>query len=39
MLSAMADDKTVKKTQELGASGFVAKPFGANDLIEHVKCI
>ena len=39
MLSAMADDKTVKKAQELGASGFVAKPFGANDLIEHVKHI
>ncbi len=39
MLSAMADDKTVKKTQELGASGFVSKPFGANDLIEHVKHI
>lgn len=39
MLSSMADDKTVKKALELGASGFVAKPFGPEDLIEHIKCI
>jgi len=39
MLSAMADDKTVKKTQELGASGFVSKPFGPKDLIEHLKYV
>ena len=37
MLSAMADHKTVKKTLELGASGFVAKPFGPEDLLEHLK--
>ncbi len=37
MLSAMADDKTVKKTLELGAAGFVAKPFGAEVLLEHLK--
>ncbi len=39
MLSAMADDKTVKKTLELGAVGFVAKPFGPEDLIEHLKYV
>lgn len=39
MLSAMADDKIVKKTLELGANGFVAKPFGAEDLLEHLKWI
>lgn len=39
MLSAMADDKTVKKTLEFGADGFVAKPFGAEDLIEHLKYV
>lgn len=39
MLSAMADDKTVKKTLELGAVGFVAKPFGAEVLLEHLKYI
>lgn len=39
MLSAMADDKTVKKTRELGAVGFVAKPFGPEDLIEHLKYV
>ena len=39
MLSAMADDKTVKKALELGASGFVAKPFGPEDLIEHLKYV
>lgn len=39
MLSAMADDKTVKKTLELGAAGFVAKPFGAEVLLEHLKWI
>ncbi len=37
MLSAMADDKTVKKTLELGAAGFVAKPFGVEALLEHLK--
>lgn len=39
MLSALADDKTVKKTLELGAVGFVAKPFGPKDLIEHLKYV
>lgn len=39
MLSAMADDKIVKKTLELGANGFVAKPFGAEDLLKHLKWI
>ena len=39
MLSAMADDKTVKKTQEFGASGFVAKPFGVETLLEHLKYV
>ena len=39
MLSAMADDQTVKKTLELGADGFVAKPFGVEDLIEHLKYV
>lgn len=37
VLSAMADDKTVKKTLELGAAGFVAKPFGVETLLEHLK--
>ena len=39
MLSAMADDQTVKKTLALGANGFVVKPFGAEDLIEHLKYV
>ena len=39
MLSAMADDQTVKKTLALGADGFVVKPFGAEDLIEHLKYV
>lgn len=39
MLSAMADDQTVKKTLALGANGFVVKPFGADDLIEHLKYV
>ena len=39
MLSAMADDQTVKKTLALGADGFVVKPFGAKDLIEHLKYV
>ena len=39
MLSVMADDKTVKKTLELGAAGFVAKPFGPEVLLEHLRCI
>ncbi|MBQ9764880.1 MAG: response regulator [Lachnospiraceae bacterium] len=37
MLSAMADEKTVQKTKELGAKGFVAKPFAAEDLLAHVR--
>ena len=39
MLSAMADEKIVKKTLELGASGFVAKPFKPEDLLEHLKWV
>lgn len=39
MLSAMADDQTVKKTLALGANGFVVKPFGAEELIEHLKYV
>lgn len=39
MLSAMADDKTVKKTLELGAAGFVAKPFQAEALLEHLRSV
>lgn len=39
MLSVMADEKTVKKAEELGASGFVAKPFGPQVLLEHLRCI
>ena len=39
MLSAMADGKTVRKTLELGAAGFVAKPFAAKALLEHLGSI
>ena len=39
MLSAMADEKIVKKTLELGASGFVAKPFKPEELLEHLKWV
>lgn len=39
MLSAVADDKTVKKTKELGAAGFVAKPFQAEALLEHLRSV
>lgn len=39
MLSALADDKTVKKTQQLGAAGFVAKPFQAEALLEHLRSV
>ena len=39
MLSAMADDQTVKKTLVLGTDSFVVKPFGAEDLIEHLKYV
>lgn len=39
MLSAMADDQTVKKTLALGANGFVVKPFGAEELIGHLKYV
>lgn len=39
MLSALADVKTVRETLRLGASGFVAKPFGPEDLLEHLKWI
>ena len=37
MLSAMADEPTVKRTKNLGAKGFVAKPFGVEDLLEHIR--
>lgn len=37
MLSAMADEKVVQKTKRLGAKGFVAKPFGVEDLMEHIR--
>ena len=39
MLSAMAGEKTVRKTMELGAAGFVAKPFAAESLLEHLGSI
>lgn len=39
MLSAMADEKTVQKTIQLGAAGFVAKPFQAEALLEHLRSV
>lgn len=39
MLSVMAGEKTVRKTLELGAAGFVAKPFAAEALLEHLGSI
>ena len=39
MLSAIADSKTVQETLRLGAKGFLAKPFGAEDLLEHLNSI
>ena len=39
VLSAMAGEKTVRKTLELGAAGFVAKPFAAKTLLEHLGSI
>ena len=39
MLSAMADEKVVKETKRLGAKGFVAKPFGVDDLMGHVRSV
>lgn len=39
MLSVMSDEKTVAKTRELGAAGFVAKPFQAECLLEHLRSV
>ena len=39
MLSAVADVRTVQETFRLGASGFVAKPFGPKELLEHLNGI
>lgn len=39
VLSAVADSKTVQETLRLGAKGFVAKPFGEDDLLEHLYSI
>lgn len=39
MLSAVADMRTVQETVRLGAAGFVVKPFGPEDLVEHLRYI
>ena len=39
MLSAVADLETVKEALRIGASGFVAKPFSPEDLVEHLNRI
>lgn len=39
VLSAMADESTVQRTKQLGAKGFVAKPFGVEDLMEHIRSV
>ena len=36
MLSACCTEENVKKALELGADGFVAKPFQANSLLERI---
>lgn len=36
MLSAVCDEETVRRALELGASGFVAKPFNAKDMVDRI---
>jgi DNA-binding response OmpR family regulator len=37
ILSASGNEEYLKKSKELGADGFVSKPFGVETLVKHVR--
>jgi DNA-binding response OmpR family regulator len=39
MLTAFGNEEYVKKSTELGADGFVNKPFGVETLLKHIRSV
>jgi DNA-binding response OmpR family regulator len=37
ILSATGSEENIKKSKDLGADGFVSKPFGVETLVKHVR--